>query len=255
MGRATRAFDECGRPNAERGMRIKGILHSTYDSDAVRVLLPSAFRLPHSALPFHRHSCATYAVNQLSDRSARAFPAISLHPSRMSQSRIFVWCLALALAGAPPAASQSPADGLTHAAPIARVTRVPAGVITIDGRLDEAAWATAEPVTSFTQFDPKEGEPATQRTEVRILIDEDAIYLGARMFESDPTKLPPRLERGAAVGVSPRLHALSGLAAAARGGRDVWRLRLRPRRERRVPAAPGQHLRHQGELLDRPVNG
>lgn len=113
----------------------------------------------------------------------------------MSQSRIIVWCLTLAFAGAPSAAAQSASDALSHPAPIARVTRIPAGVITIDGRLDEAQWSSAEPVTSFTQFDPKEGEPATQRTEVRILLDGDAIYFGARMFERDPTKLRPRLAR------------------------------------------------------------
>jgi hypothetical protein len=103
--------------------------------------------------------------------------------------------LTLALAGAPPAAAQGASDALSHPAPIARVTRIPAGVITIDGSLDEAQWASAEPVTSFTQFDPKEGEPATQRTDVRILVDDDAIYFGARMFESDPAKLRPRLAR------------------------------------------------------------
>lgn len=113
----------------------------------------------------------------------------------MYQSRIIVCCLTLALALAHSAGAQDATDVLTHPAPVARVSRVSAGSITIDGRLDEAAWSTAEPVTSFTQFDPKEGEPATQRTDVRILIDGEAIYFGARMFESDPAKLRPRLAR------------------------------------------------------------
>jgi hypothetical protein len=56
--------------------------------------------------------------------------------------------------------------------------------IRIDGRLDEAAWARAVPVTGFTQVTPDEGEPATERTEVRILYDHDAIYVGARMYDS-----------------------------------------------------------------------
>jgi hypothetical protein len=92
-----------------------------------------------------------------------------------------------------PAAASSTYDH--SAAPVARAFRVDPGAVTIDGRLDEAAWASAEPVTRFTQFDPKEGEPATQRTEVRILIDGEAVYFGARMFESDPAKLRPRLAR------------------------------------------------------------
>jgi len=58
------------------------------------------------------------------------------------------------------------------------------GPITLDGRLDEAAWAAAEPATSFRQNDPHEGEPASQRTEIRIIYDEEALYLGARMFDS-----------------------------------------------------------------------
>ena len=37
--------------------------------------------------------------------------------------------------------------------------------------LDDAAWQSATPVTEFTQTDPKEGEPATERTEVRFMFD------------------------------------------------------------------------------------
>ena len=67
--------------------------------------------------------------------------------------------------------------------PVAQaVTR--SGAIQIDGKLDEAAWKSGTPITAFTQSDPQEGKPATQRTEVRILYDDDALYIGARMFDS-----------------------------------------------------------------------
>ncbi len=99
----------------------------------------------------------------------------------MYQSRIIVCGLTLATLTARPGVTQGAAGALTHPAPIAQVTRVEPGTITIDGRIDEAAWGTAG--------------PATQRTDVRILIDGDAIYFGARMFESDPAKLRPRLAR------------------------------------------------------------
>ncbi len=56
--------------------------------------------------------------------------------------------------------------------------------IVIDGRLDEPDWAIAKPITEFRQTQPTEGAPATQRTEVRILYDADAIYIGARMYDS-----------------------------------------------------------------------
>lgn len=62
------------------------------------------------------------------------------------------------------------------------------GLIIIDGRLDEAAWASATPITDFTQVDPDEGKPASQRTEVRFLFDADAVYVGARMFDAEGAK-------------------------------------------------------------------
>ena len=58
------------------------------------------------------------------------------------------------------------------------------GPINIDGKLDEAAWARATPITDFRQQQPHEGAPASQRTEVRVLFDERALYIGARMFDS-----------------------------------------------------------------------
>ena len=58
--------------------------------------------------------------------------------------------------------------------------------IVIDGRLDEAVWAKAEPATDFVQLDPKNGAPATERTEVRWIFDHDRLYIGVECFDSDP---------------------------------------------------------------------
>lgn len=58
--------------------------------------------------------------------------------------------------------------------------------IDVDGQLDEAAWASAPVLTGFTQFDPSEGVPATQRTEARILVTDDAIYFGIKAFDDEP---------------------------------------------------------------------
>ena len=68
-------------------------------------------------------------------------------------------------------------------APLVRAARVPRG-IHLDGVLDEADWGEVQPFGNFIQTDPHEGLPATQPTEVRILYDDDAIYVGARMYES-----------------------------------------------------------------------
>ena len=56
--------------------------------------------------------------------------------------------------------------------------------IHLDGKLDDAAWQTATPATDFTQNDPAEGQPASERTEVRFLYDDDALYIGARMWDA-----------------------------------------------------------------------
>jgi len=61
--------------------------------------------------------------------------------------------------------------------------------IEVDGILNEEAWNNAEPATGFVQAEPHEGEPASESTEVRILFDADALYLGVRCF--DKSGKPP----------------------------------------------------------------
>jgi hypothetical protein len=84
-----------------------------------------------------------------------------------------------------PAGAKAQAASTGHASPVpsaaaARRTEP----ISVDGRLDEAAWGAAQPVTDFVQYEPREMEPATQRTEVRFLFDDEALYVGARMYDS-----------------------------------------------------------------------
>ena len=58
------------------------------------------------------------------------------------------------------------------------------GTIVIDGRLDDEAWKGAEVLSDFRQIQPTEGARASQRTEVRILYDDQAIYIGARLYDT-----------------------------------------------------------------------
>ena len=93
-----------------------------------------------------------------------------------------------ALALAAPVSADPPVDpGASEPdAPIESL-RIPDDErIRIDGNLDEAAWARAIPVTDFTQQDPVEGGIPSERTEIRILHDRDALYIGATFFDSDP---------------------------------------------------------------------
>jgi hypothetical protein len=72
-----------------------------------------------------------------------------------------------------------------------RVDRAPV----IDGRLAEPVWALATPITAFLQTDPSEGQPVSESTEVRVLYDATAIYVGARLFDREPRRIISRLGR------------------------------------------------------------
>ena len=64
----------------------------------------------------------------------------------------------------------------------------PADSVTLDGRLDEPFWSRALPAADFVQIDPVNGAPATERTEVRIVFDREALYLGVTCFDSEPDR-------------------------------------------------------------------
>src|SRR5258707_6126464 len=63
------------------------------------------------------------------------------------------------------------------------------GAITLDGVLNEDVWRRAPAAADFVQAEPHEGQPATERTEVRIAFDREAIYLGVRCFDATPSAL------------------------------------------------------------------
>jgi hypothetical protein len=70
------------------------------------------------------------------------------------------------------------------------------GPVTVDGVLDEAVWADAPAATGFRQYQPREGEPGTERTEVRFAYDDRALYVGARMHDAlGPRGVRTRLAR------------------------------------------------------------
>ncbi len=110
---------------------------------------------------------------------------VSLVRASCSRARVLrratLIVVAIAAASAPLAAQ----SGSVHPIPSPHVLGVARqGSVTIDGVLDEAAWSAATPATNFTQQDPHEGQSATQRTEVRFLYDDEAVYVGARMWDS-----------------------------------------------------------------------
>ncbi len=66
--------------------------------------------------------------------------------------------------------------------------------ITIDGRLEEKVWQT-KPAEGFTQSDPQDGAPATERTKVWVAYDDKALYVAALCYDSEPQKVMARLGR------------------------------------------------------------
>jgi len=89
----------------------------------------------------------------------------------------------------------SVAAALAQAAPDngrkqAQAVRVDNGAIRVDGRLDERAWSDVTPVVDFLQKEPVEGGAPTDRMDVRFAYDDNALYVGARMFSSDPIQAP-----------------------------------------------------------------
>ena len=59
----------------------------------------------------------------------------------------------------------------------------------IDGVLDEPFWEQIPPITGFRQRDPVDGAPASERTEVRIAFDDNALYFGFTFFDSEPDRI------------------------------------------------------------------
>ena len=59
----------------------------------------------------------------------------------------------------------------------------------IDGKVDEAVWSAEGAYSTFTQQEPSEGQPATERTEVWFLIDQTNLYVAVVCYDSEPGRL------------------------------------------------------------------
>jgi len=59
----------------------------------------------------------------------------------------------------------------------------------LDGRLDDPVWQKAAFQGDFLQREPLEGVPTTEPTEIAILYDDENVYIGAKLFDSEPDKI------------------------------------------------------------------
>lgn len=71
------------------------------------------------------------------------------------------------------------------------VTQKTKSTISIDGQLDESDWNLVLPATNFVMFEPDNGKPISSdfETEVKILYDDEALYIGAILRDNEPDKI------------------------------------------------------------------
>ncbi len=67
--------------------------------------------------------------------------------------------------------------------------------VSVDGKLNEPVWSIAPAVTEFTQKEPNQGTAPSQRTEVWVAYDDDALYIAARLHDSSPDSIMALLDR------------------------------------------------------------
>ncbi len=88
---------------------------------------------------------------------------------------------------------------------ILEARRLPDGTsIELDGRIEEPAWAAAAPITDFTQQEPVEGVPASEDMEIRVLYDQDRLYIGVIVYDEPDGILAHQRERDAGLGTDDR---------------------------------------------------
>lgn len=129
-------------------------------------------------------------------------------------------------AGSSDPSSRSTANALEAFAPIPDDMR-------LDGIMDEPIWETARVFTGFTQEQPVEGAPAEHDTEVRVVFGDGALWVAARLWDTDPEQIVAQLDRRDSRGQSdsfsmhldPNLDGLTGYMfglSAANVQRDMY---------------------------------
>ncbi|MEJ7812447.1 MAG: DUF5916 domain-containing protein [Gemmatimonadaceae bacterium] len=112
---------------------------------------------------------------------------MTLFPGRLALVAAFV----AALVAFTPGLARAQDSGTKTA----RATRIAGPAPRIDGTLDDAAWSRAQPIADFVQKIPTEGATPSVRTEVRLLYDDDALYVGARLRRSDSRAIRTSITR------------------------------------------------------------
>lgn len=94
----------------------------------------------------------------------------------------------IGLSSIRPASAQT-ADSL----PVLRLEASESDEFRLDGMLDEAFWAEAPVLADLRQIEPVEGQPATEGTEVRVVVDDVNVYVGIKALDRQPDQLVSRI--------------------------------------------------------------
>jgi Domain of unknown function (DUF5916) len=139
------------------------------------------------------HSCTTKTILQRPRRRRGVVIARTIFAASFLLSLIFVGSGAIAQSSptshTPPTAP-IPTANIAGEQPHSRPTvhaRLAKGPITIDGKLNEPDWASAETIL-LTQQSPHPNQPTPYRTEVKVLIYHDALIFGVHCFDPNPKR-------------------------------------------------------------------
>lgn len=93
---------------------------------------------------------------------------------------------------------------VAHSQKKALQTKVTSESLTIDGKFDEPVWQSAPVATDFVMFRPDNGKaiPENKRTEVKIVYDNDAIYVAALLYDDQPDKILKEITKRDVFGAS-----------------------------------------------------
>jgi hypothetical protein len=137
------------------------------------------------------------------------------------------WAFALVLVYPAVAGAHAEDEGQPSDRHVAAVRTK--GSPTIDGKLDDAVWDDAPADDRFFQIMPEEGKPPTERTLVKVLYDDENIYIAVRCEDKEANLLEPRLTRrdrdrlGRALDrLAPRPHHRVGVSIEPRGSAGRW---------------------------------
>ena len=106
--------------------------------------------------------------------------------------------------------------------------------IELDGLLTESDWGQAAVAGDFYQLQPAEGFPATQPTEVRVLYDEENLYVGFMCYDDHPDDISARdMTRDARIEFSNDMVQV--VIAPLEGGREAYTFQTNPNGADRFP--------------------